>query len=96
MIKTLENKVLLHIVEGSASLHSYHLSVTGENGQLSLCGSVNTMRTSFLLRTWNSEPGHLRCSYCAKCTKLARELGYAVNEATASTLVFEPRKGSRL
>ena len=82
------NVPLLRIVEGASSTWAYHLSTTGKSGRAALCGKHDVMSTALRLSTWNSEPSHIPSSYCAKCSKIARELGISVSEATEKTKIF--------
>jgi hypothetical protein len=97
MLKPIVNTITrLWIVEGDMSLYTYHLSVTGMNGQPSLCGSTRTMQTSIPMTTWNHPPSHIRSKYCRKCTEIAKQQGFNVPDAVPETLVFDPKPGSGL
>lgn len=56
----------LKIVEGVEGLYVYHISITGENMQPSLCGNRKVMRTSLSLSKWGLK-SHLNQHYCKIC-----------------------------
>lgn len=82
----------LHIIEGVLGNYNYHLSVTGRNGQPSLCGSTEVMSTQIPLTRWNSARGHLHSAYCKRCTEIAIQQGFNVNAAGPDTLTFLAHK----
>ena len=82
----------LHLVESVHGTWAYHLSVTGDNGQPTLCGNTRVMRTLIPFSSWNSEPGHIPMKYCSKCSELAKQAGFKIPEPTDKTLVFDLTK----
>lgn len=88
IVNTIER---LHIVEGVLGNYNYHLSVTGLNGQPSICGDTEVMATRIPLTRWNAAPGHLRAAYCKRCTEIAIQQGFNVNPSGFDTLTFLSR-----
>jgi hypothetical protein len=77
------------IVETTTGYYAYHLSESGKSGQPTLCGKTNVMSTALKdLKTWNTEPTHIRSKYCKACSEAASNAGWAIHEATPTTLVF--------
>lgn len=77
------------IVETTVGYYAYHLSETGKSGFPALCGITNTMSTALGdLRTWNSEPSHIRSKYCKACHEKAKNAGIALPEPKPKTITF--------
>ncbi len=65
----------LFIVEGSAGMWHFHLSLTGKNGDPSLCGNREVMLTHSPLKQWGFKPRHYPSSYCQQCEGIALDMG---------------------
>lgn len=56
----------IKIVEGVEGRWNYHLSLSGLNGQPTLCNKKNVMSTNLPLSAWGAIT-HLHESYCKEC-----------------------------
>jgi len=64
----------MKVVEGVMGYYFYHLSETGKNGQITLCGTKQVMQTGIPVSAWGAK-SHLNEKWCEKCWKIYQRKG---------------------
>jgi len=59
----------MKIVETISGYYYYHLSETGKNASITLCGRKDVMQTSIPISAWGNK-SHLGEKWCKKCWEI--------------------------